>query len=743
MMEAMKERDEKSKQKIENLYSEIKHLRGLIDQGNSISAGQNSTVNELITQKDTLVREKESLLLNLNNTKNELTSALEKNKILESESVHNDTSIKELKFKIADLEEKKAKEIERQKKFQDELENLKKQLDDSVQENNKKDRDIDKFNKEVADLNTNKRDLEKEKETKSIEIKHLTAELEDHIMTIKIQRHQSQEVSKKVHDLEFNITTLRTELNEKVTKISQQALEIDKIKKERDMLKNQKGEVERELEVTLAVVQTLERAIQETRKLAFEDQKVLDGIKHTREFMNKELNRAENANNKQKNELVVLQKSVLEKDTEIGTLKTEIERKNQKITSLEREKEKYGINAAQANAKYFHCLEEIKLKDNLISEFQKKNIETEAKLKQQQNLYEAVRSDRNLYSKNLTETQDEIAEIKRRYKIVSHQISQLKEEIDSKESALTKEHFDLKQAEKKCEELNHQIDKLQNEMGKKEERIKAFINEIGKLQFIIRESEGQRRKLKEEYETVIGERDILGTQLIRKNDELALLYEKIKIQQSTLAKGEAQYMERLNDIEILRNKLRDQYRALKIANKQADSIPELKNEIHNLQKELIEEKLKVRGLSDELENPMNVHRWRKLEGTDADTFEMITKIQTLQKRLIAKTEEVVERDVIVEQKDKAIQELREMMKRAPTVEDAKMISEYQNTLRQKTRQMKAMAAEMNMYQHQVNEYKSEVDRLTRDMQETKRKYFEMKRRDQANKENVDRQVKFY
>ena len=33
---------------------------------------------------------------------------------------------------------------------------------------------------------------------------------------------------------------------------------------------------------------------------------------------------------------------------------------------------------------------------------------------------------------------------------------------------------------------------------------------------------------------------------------------------------------------------------------------------------------------------MNVHRWRKLEGSDPATFEMIQKIQTLQKRLIAK-----------------------------------------------------------------------------------------------------------
>ena len=54
-------------------------------------------------------------------------------------------------------------------------------------------------------------------------------------------------------------------------------------------------------------------------------------------------------------------------------------------------------------------------------------------MKQQQNLYEAVRSDRNLYSKNLIESQDEIAEMKRKFKIMNHQIEQLKEEIHSKD----------------------------------------------------------------------------------------------------------------------------------------------------------------------------------------------------------------------------------------------------------------------------------------------------------------------
>jgi hypothetical protein len=54
----------------------------------------------------------------------------------------------------------------------------------------------------------------------------------------------------------------------------------------------------------------------------------------------------------------------------------------------------------------------------------------------------------------------------------------------------------------------------------------------------------ERLRQKKELDLVMGERDILGTQLIRRNDELALLYEKVKIQQSTLSRGQIQYKDR-------------------------------------------------------------------------------------------------------------------------------------------------------------------------------------------------------
>ncbi|CAF3379359.1 unnamed protein product [Rotaria socialis] len=166
---------------------------------------------------------------------------------------------------------------------------------------------------------------------------------------------------------------------------------------------------------------------------------------------------------------------------------------------------------------------------------------------------EAVRSDRNLYSKNLIESQDEIGEMKRKLKIMNHQINQLKEEIQGKEQLM----------------LN-----------------------------------------------VIAERDVLGTQLVRRNDELALLYEKLKIQQLTLNKGELQYKTRLEDLH------------------------DLKREIFHVQRELLRERTRCRALEEELENPMNVHRWRKLEGSD----------QILQKRLIQKAEEVVQKELLIQEK---------------------------------------------------------------------------------------------
>lgn len=90
-------------------------------------------------------------------------------------------------------------------------------------------------------------------------------------------------------------------------------------------------------------------------------------------------------------------------------------------------------------------------------------------------------------------------------------------------------------------------------------------------------------------------------------------------------------------------------------------MPDLRREIYLLNKEYLEQLQKAKFLHDELEKPLNVHRWRKLESTDIETYELIQKIQSLQKRLISKTEEVSEKDVLIQEKEKLYIELKNIL----------------------------------------------------------------------------------
>ena len=92
--------------------------------------------------------------------------------------------------------------------------------------------------------------------------------------------------------------------------------------------------------------------------------------------------------------------------------------------------------------------------------------------------------------------------------------------------------------------------------------IKMQDNDIARLKYVISEAEAEKQKQKKDYEMVVAERDILGNQLIKRDEELQLLYEKIKIQKSTLKKGEIYFKERINEILALVEKIKQFKREL-------------------------------------------------------------------------------------------------------------------------------------------------------------------------------------
>merc|ERR1719253_2216768 len=307
----------------------------------------------------------------------------------------------------------------------------------------------------------------------------------------------------------------------------------------------------------------------------------------------------------------------LQKD--IARWKTDAQDFKKKIYELEKTREKYGIELSQANATYFAALEELKSRDVRLTDLKKQIADVQAKRNQQKNLYDAVCMDRNLHSKNLVESTEQIDDMRRKFKIMFHQTTALKEEIREKDNRVVRGHFKHKKVQQLNEKLKDSKEKAQRRMKNLMNIVETQRTEIKKLESTIQEAEQERQAQQKELEGVIGERDILGAQLIRRNEELALLYEKIKIQQSTLQKGEIQYNERVKEVERLRGEIRKTKSDVALARQQVTNVDSLKREVHHLGKTLLREEAKLKALQEEMSNPMNVHRWRELEGSDPQT----------------------------------------------------------------------------------------------------------------------------
>ena len=125
-------------------------------------------------------------------------------------------------------------------------------------------------------------------------------------------------------------------------------------------------------------------------------------------------------------------------------------------------------------------------------------------------------------------------------------------------------------------ESQAELARMRQEVEHMRQRCGELEAENGKQHKIIMSADAERLRQKKELDQVINERDILGTQLIRRNDELALLYEKIKIQQSTLNKGEIQYRQRLEDIRLLKLEVKKLRREKNILLKSVANVDELR-----------------------------------------------------------------------------------------------------------------------------------------------------------------------
>ena len=397
------------------------------------------------------------------------------------------------------------------------------------------------------------------------------------------------------------------------------------------------------------------------------------------------------------------------------------------LEDLKKDKAAHEVDLNRRLIQKARALEEVSQRELQITEYQSQILINEGKLRQQQNLLEAVRSDRNMYRKTLIEQQTEMHEYKRKFHFLSTQVKQSKSEIEDKNQFIVFEHFNLQNVKDDIDQLENQNTTTFTSLEKADSVIKTQSKQIRKLSTIIADADEELRVQVKQFNAIVNEQRVLNQQLVKRNDELATLYEQLKLQNSILTKSASHYKEK----QILLQEFELEYQ---LVNKTLEEVladikkyVELKDTIAELESQYIQEQLKVKALSDELAKPINIHRWRRLMDTNTDTYGMIKKVRHLQKEIITKTTLVSTKDQAIQEKEKLYVELRRVLARQPGSEAAEQLRVYLEQLDEKRSKLKSMKCELRLYQTKVKEYQYDIGKLNQDLQLLKLTYFQRRR----------------
>ena len=716
-------RESKKKVRISNLKLEIDVLKTGLQNGSGWTKEQENTMNGLVSAEEDLMtnlNEKRTLLTQTRTSVGALTLHLQEENDKKNELAAERHT---LESRVFDLRNETETQKQRKERLDGELKERKQACEKAALSVKYKKDQLKTGKREIADeeakLEVAKKELEKylkEYESILITTSRLTVKLQE-------QMKANEKIVAEVSGLKTNSSECVFEhgLVAKELKKLRKLIEISDKKNNEFVTKKEKADSKR-AQVTAEIAIVTEDLLSQ-KHTCEKYRKQVDDLQREKEVIAKDSQSAADRESKLLGFIKVQEGTQRNLESEIAGYVVQARNLQDTILSVNKDVEKYKAACSEANRLYYEATENLKMKESTIGDYNKKIAGADARLKQQQNLYEQVRADRNTYSKSLIEYQEEITEMKRKFKMMNNAIEQLKEEITTKDHSLVKEHFEHHKVQREKDVLRNDVNKVKKQTTSSEQIIANQFAELTKLNKIINEAENERGRQRKELKSVASERDLLGAQLTKRNNELSKLYESIKVLRATLSRGERHYNKATSELLGLSEQYELLQAELEVCKGQVTSTDSLKKEATILEGELTQERMKIKFLSEELSRPINVHRWRKLESSDPERWEMVLKIQALQKQFIGKSEEAVKRDLLIQEKEKLYVELKNILGRQPGPEVAEQLEMYQQNLKEKQRQMKAMTTELVMYKSQVTSLKNEIEGLNSNFKHQQEQYF--------------------
>uniref|UniRef100_A0A6P7F183 Cilia- and flagella-associated protein 58-like n=1 Tax=Diabrotica virgifera virgifera TaxID=50390 RepID=A0A6P7F183_DIAVI len=726
LADAAHAREQLAHEIIDNLRRQVENLNAEIEFKNKMNQDTDET-GELSKHKDGLERERDRLVNEVTQLTTKLQNAVTYQEELEKKNSEADMKINEIAGQLED----QTQETNRQKRFKEKLEgdiqDVKFKLDEKdihIHELNETIKDLGKqiavLHKDIKDWRYAHDKLSKELEATLMKLAKLTDEHNTSLFEV-------DAVKKALHEKSIDMKVLQDESTRYKNDLS-------KAQKARDLLEKRVLTIIKERDETTIDRNNLrqrigifEKEIEDFKKYIDEDKRTIETLGKEKDVLNKTIQRQQVVQKDHQKLIHIQEQSKKKLELELDLFFIESGKHKKLITQLERERDRLAEEQLDLTNTIQDQLEDIRQKKVFIFDLKKEASERDNKIRQQQNMYEAMRSDRNALQKLHQESTAEAGELKKKLRLVSHQIEQLKENIGQKEKQLIKDESIVRKLTKEKEQLKievmtglDQIRVLRTDNKELHEEEKRLHKTLANLNRTIKEQA-------KDLEQLMNERDVLGSQLVRRNDEIALLNEKIVILQATLTRGETHYELRLDDIRLLKLEIKRLRQEKGHISKTMASMVELRQEVFHLERDLTRSRLKCKALEQEVQNPLNIHRWRKLAGSDPEVLDLLQKIQILQKRLLQQGSLAVERERQLKQAERLYLNLRKVVARQPGPGIQEELCKTQRALKSRGNKLKCMVSELNMADFKANEYKSDLQRVTEELADLKKKYLAEKK----------------
>jgi len=521
---------------------------------------------------------------------------------------------------------------------------------------------------------------------------------------IQNQKRQESEVHKSLYetgaDLDRRLAGL--EHSQKLASDKKQKLgkELYDSKKRYKKVQNQKRQIENQLRDYLKQIEEEQKKQSNLEEDRQRQQEMRDKLSDEYNILAKKVLDEEGLERDRSGRLEGVEKEISEADTKAQETREEEGQLQKKMQWLGVEREQMARKASMQVTQAREKNEELKIKKLLILDLTKKLQETEAMLKHYIILYEDAKNDRNKYVKLIQNSSQDLAETKERIKILQNEVEILRNESAEKDRALKEERHEVQKSRHERDKTRGEINKLDFVIKQKQSISQQQVQEIGKLNAIINTLEKEMIDLKHKHEAACESRNYTGIQLIDRNDELCILYEKSNIQESVQKKGEKEIRAKEDEIRMLNLELAEVQRMIEVVRKQIPLMPTLANEVLSLKSDLDAAKMEQKELSDTIQDPSNKDRYRELPGEDPDQEALEAKIQVLEERLNNKKEELLEKELVLEEISNLAKNLREqaLSGRQSTLELAERVNDFQARIKDLTRKMMATVSELSIFQ---------------------------------------------